>query len=291
MVLRLRGGGGGSSIRPCRSLDHTQRTPVLSAPRAFGRRACARVKAWSSRSPAGDASHFARAWTGSSSNSSPCEKEAERRMGSGRLVLLPRLRQPEDIEAAARPPCKSRTDGTRAGTPIPLSLAGIRKMASKHLATRCQVPASDLETMRQPLDFYGFNSYTGVPTQAGPDGSPVHPKLPAGHGHTLFLWKVTPEILHWGPKFLWPSVTNSRSSLPKTACRIPIGSRWTGSVHDGPRIDYLQRHLRALHKAINEGVRCRGYFHWSFIDNFEWAEGYKHRFGLIHATLRRRSGH
>ena len=58
-----------------------------------------------------------------------------------------------------------------------------------------------------------------------------------------------------------------------------------GRVHDGPRIDYLQRHLRALHKAINEGTDVRGYFHWSFIDNFEWAEGYKHRFGLIHCDF------
>ena len=56
--------------------------------------------------------------------------------------------------------------------------------------------------MCQPLDFYGFNSYTGVPTKAGPDGNPVHPKLSPGYPHTLFLWKVTPEVLYWGPKFM-----------------------------------------------------------------------------------------
>ena len=116
--------------------------------------------------------------------------------------------------------------------------------------------ASDFETMCQPLDFYGFNSYTGVPTQAGPDGKPVHPKLPPGHGHTLFLWKVTPEILHWGPKFM-----AERYRLPIVITENGMShSDWValdGHVHDGPRIDYLQRHLRALHKAVNEGVDAR----------------------------------
>ena len=58
-----------------------------------------------------------------------------------------------------------------------------------------------------------------------------------------------------------------------------------GGVHDGARIDYLHRHLRALRKAISEGADVRGYFQWSIMDNFEWAEGYKHRFGLIHVDF------
>ena len=55
-----------------------------------------------------------------------------------------------------------------------------------------------------------------------------------------------------------------------------------GKVHDPHRIDFTARYLRALRRAASEGVDVRGYFHWSFLDNFEWAEGYKHRFGLVH---------
>jgi beta-glucosidase len=63
-----------------------------------------------------------------------------------------------------------------------------------------------------------------------------------------------------------------------------------GRVVDTDRIAYLDRHLRASHDAIAAGVDLRGYFVWSFLDNFEWAEGYAHRFGIVHvdyATQRR----
>ena len=55
-----------------------------------------------------------------------------------------------------------------------------------------------------------------------------------------------------------------------------------GKVHDPQRIDFTDRYLSALLRAANEGVEVGGYFHWSIMDNFEWGEGMKHRFGLIH---------
>jgi beta-glucosidase len=193
--------------------------------------------------------------------------------------------KPEDIEASRQATMQVKDGWNTCWYADPVILGRYPEDGLKTFGDAVpKFPASDLETMRQPLDFYGFNSYTGVPTQAGPDGSPVHPKLPAGHGHTLFLWKVTPEILHWGPKFM-----AERYKLPVVITENGMSnSDWValdGRVHDGPRIDYLWRHLRALHKAINEGTDVRGYFHWSFIDNFEWAEGYKHRFGLIHCDF------
>lgn len=59
---------------------------------------------------------------------------------------------------------------------------------------------------------------------------------------------------------------------------------------DRDRIAYLDGHVRALHRAVEAGVDVRGYFVWSLPDNFEWAEGYARRFGLVHvdfATLAR----
>jgi beta-glucosidase len=55
-----------------------------------------------------------------------------------------------------------------------------------------------------------------------------------------------------------------------------------GKVHDPQRIDYVARHLREYRCAIEDGVDARGYFLWSILDNFEWADGYKQRFGIIH---------
>ena len=55
-----------------------------------------------------------------------------------------------------------------------------------------------------------------------------------------------------------------------------------GRIRDVRRRDFLAGHLRAVHQAIAEGVPVRGYYHWSLLDNFEWAHGYTKRFGLVH---------
>ena len=94
-------------------------------------------------------------------------------------------------------------------------------------------------------------------------------------------WKVTPEALYWGPKFL-----HERYGLPivvtENGLSMPDWVSLDGAVHDPGRIDFLHRYLLALRRAAAEGVDVRGYFQWSILDNFEWAEGYKHRFGLVH---------
>ena len=70
-----------------------------------------------------------------------------------------------------------------------------------------------------------------------------------------------------------------------------------GQVEDWDRIDYLEQYLAVLNRAISEGLDCRGYYYWSLMDNFEWAAGYRGRFGLVHVdyeTLKRtvkRSGY
>ena len=55
-----------------------------------------------------------------------------------------------------------------------------------------------------------------------------------------------------------------------------------GKVHDPNRIDYLHRYLKELRRASEDGVDIRGYFYWSLMDNFEWAQGYTQRFGLVY---------
>lgn len=147
----------------------------------------------------------------------------------------------------------------------------------------------DMETIHQPLDFYGVNIYSGSPVRAGKDAKPEPVPLPLGHPTTAIRWPITPACLYWGPRFLY-----DRYKLPIVLTENGMSNTdWVhadGRVHDAPRIDFTRAYLLELGRAIADGVDVRGYFHWSILDNFEWAEGYRERFGLVHvdyATLER----
>lgn len=148
---------------------------------------------------------------------------------------------------------------------------------------------ADLEVMHQPLDMFGVNIYSAGIVEAGESGEPELLPDPRGYPTTMFRWTINPSSLYWGPKFL-----SERYKLPVVITENGLASMdWVhhdGKVHDLGRIDYLTRYLRQLRRACNEGVDVRGYFQWSIMDNFEWAEGYALRFGLVYldyATLER----
>jgi len=152
-----------------------------------------------------------------------------------------------------------------------------------------EVRAGDMETMRQPIDFIGVNIYEGTPVRAGADGKPEVVPRATGFPTTAFRWPVEPESLHWGPRFM-----HERYGLPIYVTENGLSSMdWVsmdGKVHDPNRVDFTRRYLLALRRASEAGVDVRGYFHWSLMDNFEWAEGYRQRFGLVHVdfeTLKR----
>lgn len=140
---------------------------------------------------------------------------------------------------------------------------------------------ADLETMHQPLDMFGVNIYSAAVTRAGADGEPKTLPNPRGYPTTMFRWTINPSSLYWGPKFL-----SERYKLPVVITENGLASMdWVhhdGKVNDLGRIDYLTRYLHQLRRACAEGIDVRGYFQWSIMDNFEWAEGYALRFGLVY---------
>ncbi len=146
----------------------------------------------------------------------------------------------------------------------------------------------DMHTIAQPLDFFGTNIYNGARVAMGSEGPEVIPHK-TGFAKTSFKWPVTPEALYWGPRFLY-----ERYELPIVITENGMANAdivsLDGQVHDPQRIDFLQRYLRELRDAVNDEIDIRGYFAWSIMDNFEWAEGYGERFGLVHVdyeTLKR----
>ncbi|NJL94992.1 MAG: family 1 glycosylhydrolase, partial [Anaerolineae bacterium] len=139
----------------------------------------------------------------------------------------------------------------------------------------------DMALIGQPLDFFGVNVYRDVYVQAGPDGRPQVLPFPVGGGQTMMHWHLTPEALRWAPRFVY-----ERYGLPIYVTENGLASMdWValdGAVHDPQRIDFIRRYLGQLQQAMQDGVDVRGYFYWSIMDNFEWAEGYRPRFGLVH---------
>ena len=138
--------------------------------------------------------------------------------------------------------------------------------------------------MNQPIDRLGLNFYSAPTIRQGDDGNPEVVEFPEGHPRTGFDWPVTPEGLYWSVRF-----HHERYGLPVMIAENGLSSLdWVsedGSVHDAQRIDFTSRYLKSLHRAHVEGYPVDGYFHWSLMDNFEWAEGYRHRFGLVHVDF------
>lgn len=144
-----------------------------------------------------------------------------------------------------------------------------------------QCQPNDMDIISQPIDFFGVNIYTGKSVRRGDNGQPQHIPPPPGHPETHIRWLVLPETLYWGPRFLWERYHTPMMITENGMSNVDWVSL-DGRVHDPQRIDYIQRNLLSLQRAMTDGVDIRGYFYWSAFDNFEWAEGYQQRFGLIH---------
>ena len=146
--------------------------------------------------------------------------------------------------------------------------------------------AEDLLTIRQPLDFYGLNYYNPMVIAAAAEGAEVpfeQRDLPGDHPRTDFGWPVVPEGLREVIGLLrerCPDVPPIY--VTENGCSYGTGPDEHGVVDDQPRIDYLTSHLVAVADAITDGADVRGYYCWSLMDNFEWAEGFEQRFGLVH---------
>ncbi|MEU7531232.1 GH1 family beta-glucosidase [Saccharothrix sp. NPDC042600] len=170
-------------------------------------------------------------------------------------------RYPEDFEEvfAGVTDLSFRHDGDLAAIGVPLDYVGINYYYRQHVA---DAPHRDPDpATRTAIDI-------GIDTTRLPD-------VP----RTAMNWPVEPAGLTetlLGLRDRYPDLPPVY--LTENGCAYPDRPGFA----DQERIDYLRDHMAAAREAMTAGVDLRGYFVWSFLDNFEWAHGYKHRFGLVH---------
>jgi beta-glucosidase len=147
----------------------------------------------------------------------------------------------------------------------------------------------DLDLIAAPLDGLGINYYNPTwITAPGPEaGLPFDLAEPKeSYERTAFDWPVVPDGL---TELLVGLKSRYGAALPpvwitENGCSQDDHPA-DGTVHDPARISYLSSHIDAVAEAAAQGVDVRGYFTWSLLDNFEWAEGYHQRFGLVHVDF------
>jgi len=206
-------------------------------------------------------------------------------------VALPATRKPKDIEAARRMYFAATTPNmwNISWWADPILFGRYPEDGMKaHAAAMPPIQSGDMALISQPIDYLAHNCYNGYPVRAGAQGVPE--KVPGGWGTgnprgTLPWLEISDDALYWAARF-----QTERYQLPLVFTENGLCNtdfvHLDGAVHDPQRIDFLNRYLGGLQRAIADGVPVAGYFYWSLLDNLEWAEGYKDRFGLVHVDFK-----
>jgi beta-glucosidase len=145
----------------------------------------------------------------------------------------------------------------------------------------------EMKIIGSPLDFVGANIYAPTYISAdenSPKGYSVvpHPETyPKMNMNWLF---VGPQITYWAPRMLKEIWGVKAVYITENGCACKDRLTTDNEVNDTDRVFYLRNHFISAHRAVSEGQPLKGYFVWSLLDNFEWAEGYNKRFGLIYVN-------
>ena len=154
----------------------------------------------------------------------------------------------------------------------------LQTVAPQYLPT---VLPGDMEIISQPIDFLGLNFYTCNHNAYDADSLFKNVQSSQNVEYTDIGWEIAPQaftelLVTLHQQYELPPIYITENGA---ACDDHIIA---GEINDEQRVRYLDGHLNAVHRAIDAGVDIRGYFAWSLMDNFEWAEGYSKRFGLTY---------
>jgi beta-glucosidase len=149
-----------------------------------------------------------------------------------------------------------------------------------------RVEKNDFDLISQPCDFLGLNLYAGRFVSAGKNGEVLTIKFPPRfpRADSPWLW-LTPQTLYWGPRHVADIYREKSLYITENGCGYDDEPVVDGQCQDLHRREYLRSYLSELQRAIYDGVPIHGYMLWSFLDNFEWQDGYQRRFGICHVDF------
>jgi beta-glucosidase len=151
-----------------------------------------------------------------------------------------------------------------------------------------RVESGDMKIISSPLDFVGLNVYTPEYVRASdsPSGFSVLPR-PASFPHMASPWLyIGPEVIYWAVRNVSTLWKPKELYITENGCSSDDIPTKDGHINDTDRLMYLRNHLTHLQRAAAEGYPIKGYFLWSLLDNFEWADGYSKRFGIHYVDFK-----
>ena len=151
-----------------------------------------------------------------------------------------------------------------------------------------QFTPEDMSLIGSPLDFVGTNIYqpTYVRADDSEAGYTVVPN-PSSYPAMFSPWlTVGPQALYWGPKLTYELWKPKALYITENGCSSADVVAPDGHIYDTDRVMYFRNYLTQLQRAVAEGVPVKGYFLWSLLDNYEWADGYEKRFGITYVDFK-----
>jgi len=146
---------------------------------------------------------------------------------------------------------------------------------------------NDFDSISRPIDFLGMNIYSGKFVRAGKGGAPEALDYPKSYPAADAKWLLhVPQSMYWGPRHVTSLYGVKSIYITENGCGYHDEPTGKGEILDLHRRDLLRNYLGELRRGIRDGNPVKGYFLWSFIDNFEWEDGYGMRFGVVHCDFK-----
>jgi beta-glucosidase len=199
-------------------------------------------------------------------------------------VFVPVIDEPRHVQAAL----KATRDGNAPFLTAVLEGKYTDAYLQREGSAAPKVQSGDMQIIGSPLDFVGLNVYTPEYVEAD-DSKQGYRVLarPASFPHMPSPWLfVGPEVIYWAVRNVSTLWKPKEIFITENGCSADDVVTSDGRINDTDRVMYLRNHLTHLQRAASEGYPIKGYFLWSLLDNYEWADGYSKRFGIHYVDFK-----